>query len=107
MNHQTIPSNEVHASSSTNPYPSTSSNKNPTVRDDDDIDTSSFEDLSMNAALGIDASESPAQRRSVDFVVLRIPFHSRDDRCNRNLYHGLYPIYTPLPNEHEQPSRHL
>ena len=61
MNHQTIPSNEVHASSSTSPYPLTSSNKNPTVHDDDDIDTSSFEDLSMNAALGIDASESPPQ----------------------------------------------
>jgi hypothetical protein len=106
MNHHTTPSNEVHASSSTSPYPSSSSNKNPSVHDDDDINTSSFEDLSMNAALGIDASESPPERRSADFVVLRIPFHSRDDRFNRNLYHGSYPIYTPLPNERERPSLH-
>jgi hypothetical protein len=107
MNDHTTPSNEVHASSSTSPYPSSSSNKNPSVRDDDEIDTSSFEDLSMNAALGIDASESSPQRRSADFLVLQIPSHSRDDRFNRNLSHGLSPIYTPLPNEREQPSLHL
>jgi hypothetical protein len=107
MNNPSTPSNEVHASSSTSPYPSSSSNKNPSVHDDDDIDSSSFEDLSMNAALGIDASESPPQCRSADLVVLQTPSLSRDDRFNRNLSHGLYPIYTPLPNEREQPSLHL
>jgi len=106
MNNHNTTSNEVHASSSTSPYPSSSSHKNLTVIvDDDDIDTSSFEDLSMNAALGIDASEFPPPPTTTTvadyFLVPRILSRSKDDKSNKNLFHDLYPIYTLPPNERD------
>jgi hypothetical protein len=58
INHDMNATSSAEASSSSNTAPfSQHDESDDLLQDDLQVDTSSFEDLSMNAALGIDASE--------------------------------------------------
>ena len=106
--------NEVHASSSTSPYPSSSSSNHLHPNGEDEVDTSSFEDLSMNAALGINASESlPVSVHSDSFSSTNpLSFKRRQvqqkplSRFISHLYSPPKRTRAPLPPRIEIPSPH-